>query len=86
VAVGDDVAVGGHDDARAEAERAPVARAELLVVAEEVAEERIVRERRIARANDLQRRNVGDAFDRLAGDAREIGTAGGGRGSARRGR
>ena len=77
VVVGDDVAVGRDDDARAEAERAAIARAEhVVVVAEEVAEERIVRERRVRRAHDLQRRDVGDALDRLAGDAREVGAAG----------
>ena len=76
VVVGDDVAVGRDDDARAEAERAAIARAEhVVVVAEEVAEERIVRERRVRRADDLQRRDVGDALDRLAGDPGEIGPA-----------
>ena len=55
VVVGQDVAVGRDDDAGAEALRTTFAVAErVVVVAEEVAEERVVRERRVRLRDDLQ--------------------------------
>ena len=63
VVVGDHVAVRRDDDARTQAERPSVTRPEeFVVVAEEVAEERVVRERRVRRLDHLQRRDVGDAL------------------------
>jgi hypothetical protein len=48
-------------------------RAEQILVAEEISEERIVVERRVARSHDLHRRDVGDAFDRLSPHAGDVG-------------
>ena len=75
VAVGDHVPVARDDDARPEAQRTPAAPAEQIVlIAEEVLEERIVGERRGPPLHDLDRRDVRDAFDRRARDAREVGS------------
>ena len=76
VVVGEDVAVGRHDHAGAEALRTPFAVAERIVlIVEEKAEERIVRKRRVRRADDLRRRDVRDARDRALRDAGEVGHA-----------
>ena len=72
VVVGDDVAVGRDDDARAEALLGAAAPEHLALIAEEVLEERIVGERRGRSAHDLHRRNVGDGAHGLRGDAREV--------------
>ena len=72
VIVGEDVAVGRHDDARAEALLTPLAIQ--VVLPEEVAEERVVGQRR---AHDLGRRDVGDAADGALRDAGEVRQRGG---------
>ena len=64
VVVGEDVAVGRHEHARAEALLQPVAVAERTVAAEEIPEERIVDEGGVRRADHLRRRDVRHARNR----------------------
>ena len=79
VVVGDDVAVGRDDDARAQALLGAVAAEHFALIAEEILEERIVRERRRRTAHDLHGRNIGDRANGLRGDAREVRAAAVGR-------